>query len=103
MDTEKQIQEPEQKQQIDIDMEKSLEDIKDPELKEMFTRIWGRNKTSDTYKEIEEIRKKIINAPKRPEQLVFAFIPHEMAKVSIFFPMSDKELKEERRLIQKIE
>ncbi len=51
MDTGKQSQKKEeQKQQIDIDMEKSLEDVKDPELKEMFTMIWGRNKISDTYK-----------------------------------------------------
>jgi hypothetical protein len=55
------------------------------------------------YKEAEEIKKRIIKAPKQEEQKIFAFIPHEMAKVSIFFPMSDRELKEERRLIQKIE
>jgi hypothetical protein len=101
MSTEKQTQESEQKQQID--MEKTLEEVKDPELKKVLTGILERVKHSDIYKEVREIKKKIINAPKRPEQLLFAFIPHEMAKVSIFFPMSDKELKEERRLIQKIE
>ena len=84
-------------------MEKTLEEVKDPELKKVLTGILERVKHSDIYKEVREIKKKIINAPKRPEQLLFAFIPHEMAKVSIFFPMSDKELKEERRLIQKIE
>lgn len=99
MNTEK--QELEQKQKIDA--EKALEQINDPELKRILTGVWERIKASNIGKEAEEIKKKIISTPKRPEQLVFAFIPHEMAKVSIFFPMSDRELKEERRLIQKIE
>jgi len=90
-------------QQINIDAEKSIEQVKDPELKRMLARFMERAKHTDIHKEAEEIKKRIIKAPKRPEQLVFAFIPHEMAKVSIFFPMSDRELKEERRLIQKLE
>jgi hypothetical protein len=100
MNRERQTSDPEQNQQDE--MEKSLELVRDPELKRTLTRILDSIKP-DIYKEAQEIRKKIINAPKKPEQTIFAFIPHEMAKVSIFFPMSDRELKEERRLIQKIE
>jgi len=83
--------------------EKSLELVKDPELKELCTRILERVKQTGILEEAKEFKQEIANAPKQPEQLVLAFIPHEMAKVSIFFPMSDRELKEERRLIQKIE
>lgn len=93
----------EQKQQINVEAEKSIAQIKDPELKNILAGIWERVKHTDIQKEAEQIKKKIAEVPKRPEQLVFAFMPHEMAKVSIFFPMSDKELKEERRLIQKLE
>lgn len=90
------------KQQIDIEAEKSLAQVSDPELKRMLTAIMERSKQSDLIKEVEEIKKRIIKTPKRPEQLIFAFIPHEMAKVSIFFPMSDRELKEDRRIIHKL-
>lgn len=86
-----------------ISPEKSLESIRDPELKQLCTRILERVKQTGILEEAKEFKQKIANAPKQPEQLVLAFIPHEMAKVSIFFPMSDRELKEERRLIQKIE
>lgn len=86
-----------------LEAEKSIAEVQDPELKRMLTRLMERSKQSDISKEVEEIKKKIAKAPKREDQLVFAFIPHEMAKVSIFFPMSDRELKEDRRLIQKIE
>lgn len=87
----------------EITPEKSLELVKDPELKEICARILERVKQTGILEEAKEFKKKIVNIPRQPEQLVLAFIPHEMAKVSIFFPMSDKELKEERRLIQKIE
>jgi len=83
--------------------EKSLESIRDPELKKLCTRILERVKQTGILEEAKEFKQKIAGAPKQPEQLVLAFIPHEMAKVSIFFPMSDRELKEERRIIQKIE
>lgn len=93
---------PEMKQAPEVEMEKSLELVKDPALKETLTRIMERLKQTDIYKEARELRQKIVDAPKQPEQLILAFIPHEMAKVSIFFPMSDRELKEERRIIHKL-
>lgn len=86
-----------------IDSEKSLELVKDPELKEICSRILERVKQTGILEEAKEFKQKITDAPKKSEQLVLAFIPHEMAKVSIFFPMSDRELKEEKRIIQKIE
>lgn len=85
-----------------ISPEKSLELVRDPELKELCGRILERVKQSGIFEEAKEFKQKIAAAPKQPEQLILAFIPHEMAKVSIFFPMSDKELKEERRIIHKL-
>lgn len=93
----------ESNQDISNEMEKALDSVKDPAFKEMLTNVWKNVKNSDIYKEAEEIKNKIIKTPNRPEQLIFSFLPHELAKVSIFFPMSDKELKEEKRIIQKIE
>jgi len=85
-----------------INEEKSLELVKDPGLKKLLANILNKVQHEDIYKEAEEVKKKIIKSPKRPKQAVFAFMPHEMAKVSIFFPMSKKELKEDRRTIQKL-
>lgn len=90
-------------EQHSIDAEKSIAQVQDPELKRMLTRFMERAKQSDVNKEAEGIKREIAKAPKRPEQMVFAFIPHEMAKVSIFFPMSDRELRGDRRLIQRLE
>jgi len=53
---------------------------------------------SDEFK--NEILKK---AKPTEEQLLMAFIPHQMAKTSIFFPMSRQELKEKNRRITRIE
>ena len=39
----------------------------------------------------------------KAEQQIFSFIPHQMAKTSIFFPMSDREIGEDNRKINKIE
>ena len=86
-----------------ISEEKSLELVKDPGLKKLLTNILDKVQHEDVCKEAEEVKKKIIKSPKPPEQTIFAFIPHEMAKVSIFFPMSDRELKEENRKISRIE
>ena len=85
-----------------INKESSLELVKDPGLKKLLANILDKVQHEDVYKEAEEVKKKIIESPKRPEQTIFAFIPHEMAKVSIFFPMSDRELKEDRRIILKL-
>ena len=51
---------------------------------------------------IDSIKNKISTASD-PEEIVYSLIPHEMAKVSIFFPMSDQELRADRRIMQKIE
>ena len=47
--------------------------------------------------------KHTLSSASRPEEIVYSLIPHEMAKVSIFFPMSDQELRSDRRIMQKIE
>ena len=85
-----------------INKENSLELVKDPGLKKLLANILDKVPHEDIYKEAEEVKKKIIKSPKRSEQTIFAFIPHEMAKVSIFFPMSKEELKEEKRIIHKL-
>jgi len=94
---------PKEEQKQQVNMKKSLELVKDSDFKKVLTGILERVREGDIHKEAEEVKKKIIKTPKRPEQLIFAFIPHEMAKVSIFFPMSKKELMEERREIKKLE
>ena len=91
------------KEQDNIEAEKSMEQVKDPELKRMLIKLMERVKESPSNKEAEEFKKEIIKKPCRPEQQVFAFIPHQMAKTSVFFPMSDKELKEGNRKINKLE
>lgn len=95
--------EAEQKQKINMEMEKAMEEVKDPALKKVFAGILESIKHSDLNKEVEDFKKEIIKKPCRPEQQIFAFIPHQMAKTSIFFPMSDKELKEENRRISRLE
>lgn len=103
MDAEKVKQETQEKQQIDMEMEKALAVVKDPDLKEILMRITERIKDSGINKEAEDFKREIVKKPRRQEQQVFAFIPHQMAKVSIFFPMSDRELKEGERKINRLE
>ena len=60
---------------------------------------------SETPEQITE--QNIINtkksvAAKSPEEVIYSFLPHELCKVPIFFPMSDKELKKDRRLLHTI-
>ena len=80
-------------------MKKSLETVKDPALKDLLSGIMKRIQKAGPIEEIVEIKKQISKSPGQEKQLVLAFMPHEMAKVSIFFPMSDKELKEGNRKI----
>lgn len=103
MDAEKVKRETQEKQQIDTEMEKALAVVKDPNLKKVLVSVQERLKHLDLNKEAEEFKKEIVKKPCRPEQQVFAFIPHQMAKTSIFFPMSDKELGEENRKISRLE
>lgn len=90
--------------QNDLTMDQAIGAVKDHSLKEIFARI---DKTivqsGGIWEEAEEIKKTIASSPKKEEQQIFAFIPHEMAKVSIFFPMSKKEMKEERREVKNLE
>ncbi len=81
-------------------MQQNIEEIKDPGLKEVLSRVMERIKHS---KDAEEFKKEVLNTPVKPEQKILAFLPHQMAKTSVFFPMSDKELKEENRRITRIE
>ena len=90
------------KQDYRVEMEKSLEQVKDPELKDTLAGVMDRIKDTHPFEELKEVKKQITKAAKKEEQMVLAFIPHEMAKVSIFFPMSKNELREERRLLHKL-
>jgi len=74
----------------------------DPALKSALSKLestlkarWGED--------IKTFEKEVLSKAPAPKQLIMGFIPHQMAKTSIFFPMSDKELKEENRKINKIE
>jgi len=82
------------------DIEEHLKDITDPALRDICRNLGNTMLSND----VEELKQEIINSPAKPEQQIFSFLPHQMAKISVFFPMSDKELKEEnRKIIQKIE
>lgn len=94
---------PPEKNQAIKEMATAIETTTNPKLKEIFSRIMVRMENSDIVKEAEEFKKEILKKPDRPEQQILSIIPHQMAKTSIFFPMSDKELKEENRRINKIE
>ncbi|MDO9566879.1 MAG: RepB family plasmid replication initiator protein [Candidatus Desulfaltia sp.] len=50
-----------------------------------------------------EFAHEVAQAGQIPEQQVFSFLPHQMAKTSIFFPMSRKDMTEEARKITRIE
>lgn len=90
----------EQEQHIDIT--KTLESIKDPGLKKTLSRLWN-NLESDYDADFAKIKDKISHSQPSPEQLIFSFLPHQLAKTSIFFPMSDRYLKTEKRKIDKFE
>ena len=90
----------EKKEANSSNIHEALETVKDPELKKILTRISEQIIQDGPHKEVEEFKKKITKTTKQPIQQVFS---HEMAKVSIFFPISDKELKEENRRIHRVE
>lgn len=85
------------------EMQKSIEMVTDPGLKKTLTRVMERLKEAPVEKDVEEFKKEVLKAPLKEEQKIFAFLPHQMAKTSIFFPMSDRELKEENRKIARLE
>lgn len=95
-------QTPEKSQAIK-DMANTIENTTNPKLKELFSRILVKMESSSVAKDVEEFKKEIIKTPERAEQQIFSFLPHQMAKTSVFFPMSKQELKEENRKITRIE
>lgn len=74
----------------------------DPALQTVLSRLEQTLK-SHWADETEAFKKEILSKPGRPEQLLFSFLPHQLAKTSIFFPLSDRELKEENRRIHRLE
>ena len=78
-----------------------IEDTTDPYYKSVLERVYREQIDVENPIPIETkinvIKQKI--ASSSPEEIVYSFLPHEMAKIPIFFPMSDKELKTDRRLL----
>lgn len=83
--------------------ENLLESIKDPGLKKTLGKLWNSIEQSENNGELQKIKNEITKSLHEPEQQIFSFLPHQMAKTSIFFPMSDKELTEDKRKISRLE
>lgn len=75
----------------------------DPGLRKAVEGLKATLEKSGFRQEVNELKATILKKPIHPEQQFFSFLPHQLAKTSIFFPMSDRELKEENRHITKIE
>lgn len=92
---------------FDKEMETALSKLGDKSVKDAFQRIANAVKkdiAADTLAmeaNIANLKKRIKKIPPEQQQLLFSFIPNKLAKVSIFFPMSKSEMKEERRKIYK--
>lgn len=100
---EKTVLEPDQLEALDMAWEQAVRKTVDPRLREKLAKLFKTMEESQKGNEVEEFKKEISQKPILPEQQIFAFLPHQMAKTSIFFPMSDRELKEENRKISKLE
>lgn len=74
-----------------------------PDLRAAIESLQATIEKSGFKKEVVAFKEKALKKPLREEQQIFSFLPHQLAKTSIFFPMSDRELKEENRHISKIE
>jgi len=85
------------------EIKKSIETVMDPALKQVLTRVMNRVQNTPLAEEVTEFKQEILKTSIKDKQKIFSFLPHQMAKTSIFFPMSDRELKEENRRISKIE
>jgi len=85
------------------EMRNCLENIKDPGLKKALSNVLSNLQDTDQNGEVAKFREEISKAPMKETQKILAFLPHQMAKTSIFFPMSDRELKSENRRITRIE
>ena len=88
------------KKLTEADVEKALATIADPNLREVCERFGKTIARSELAKDVVEFRELACSTPQE-EQQIFSFLPHQMAKVSVFFPMSDREVKEENRQIIK--
>ena len=62
---------------------------------------WEKDQAKLT--DYETFVSKVVQAGQIPEQQIFSFMPHQLAKTSIFYPMSGKELTEDRRRIAELE
>lgn len=74
-----------------------------PDLREAVERLRATLQNSPLQKEVEEFKSRVLKKGPNHEQTIFSFIPHQMAKTSIFFPLSDSQLKEENRKINRVE
>lgn len=74
-----------------------------PDLREVVERLRATFQSSSVQMEVQEFKRTILKRLPSHEQTVFSFMPHQLAKTSIFFPLSDRELKEENRKISRFE
>lgn len=77
-----------------------------PSIRKSIERAEKAILQSGGFKEVKEIEKEIlakVEASPQDKQQEFSFIPNQMAKTSIFFPISKKDQSLEHRLISKIE
>lgn len=74
-----------------------------PDLRAAIESLKATLEKTGFRQEVDALKAKILKKPVRPEQQFFSFLPHQLAKTSIFFPMSDRELKEESRIISRLE
>jgi hypothetical protein len=93
----------EEKEHLDTEQEEALKQIKNDRTRKSLISILKAMEDSEASREAEEFKKEIAKKAPQPEQQTFSFLPHQMAKTSIFFPMSDRELNEENRKINRLE
>lgn len=84
------------------DIDKTIAQMR-PDLREVVERLRATIQQSGLKQEVEEFKKRILKKIPSHEQTIFSFMPHQLAKTSIFFPLSDRELKEENRKINRFE
>ena len=74
-----------------------------PDLRNAVESLRATLQDSSLRKEVEEFKTRILKKIPTHEQTIFSFMPHQLAKTSIFFPLSDSQLKEENRKINRFE
>jgi len=70
-------------------------------MKEDEIQRWETDQAKLT--DYETFANEVAQAGQIPEQQIFSFIPHQMAKTSVFFPMSRRDMTEEARRVTRIE